>query len=445
MATSAGDRRLAGTRRKVHLTASATPVTPLVGRRTTRSMSARPPAAPMDPHASKVDLTVLARPLARRPTTRSKSTSACPPAASAGLHISDISPDVQPAVRGMPNEAVTCFAISVLQCVLHVGPFRRWAASLPCICPPETDVRAAGDGKCIACALGDLVRTAQRVDAVKTPLCVARLQARSAPSRAKEWATRVRSVIHNLAHDGRLVLGVHNDAHELLTILIEKAQEAAAVAEKAQEAAAAAGQIPGCPVPVCPLKQKVTEVRTCMACGTTSKRTPHVPEVMSTRVTSTPAAQYQDGASELMEFTCANSQCKGGKLQEHRKEELLMAAPDVVAIHVLRYTHRRVGSVPKKIRGDFVTPLTISVPVRRTDEPGSAVQTVHYNLRAVVEHIGHGADKGHYVAYVLHSETWHKIDDMTVEPVPTRDAETGHHLFHDRDVHLAFYERRRDD
>lgn len=94
-----------------------------------------------------------------------------------------------------------------------------------------------------------------------------------------------------------------------------------------------------------------------------------------------------------------------------REEHYLGAHPDSVTFHLKRFVTHPLTGEGSKIHHPIYVPLTLNLPARVS---GGAHQI--YRLISCIRHIGTLAG-GHYVAYVLHNETWWCCNDSKVTPV----------------------------
>ncbi|CAG9465422.1 unnamed protein product [Pedinophyceae sp. YPF-701] len=162
-------------------------------------------------------------------------------------------------------------------------------------------------------------------------------------------------------------------------------------------------------------------------------------EVGSFRAGEAPARSVQDALARFTAAEEVSGYRAGGVERQASKSTKLRKLPEVLVIHLQRFTYTAEGLVKLSRFVEFDEKLTISGKLLdplspHRGEPGGGV---HYRLRSTVTHLGADPFKGHYVADVCQDDgTWLHMNDTHVGKVPTT------HVFQ-QPCYLLFYQRER--
>lgn len=171
--------------------------------------------------------------------------------------------------------------------------------------------------------------------------------------------------------------------------------------------------------------------------------------------------QNSSVSSCLRSFSCSEALRDGDKyycdtccsLQEAQKRMRIKRLPPVLALHLKRFKYIEQLGKYKKLAYRVVFPHELRVPGARAGvgedgESGVGEQAeAVYDLFAVVIHVGHGPNHGHYVSIVKAHNRWLLFDDETVELIDEQSIAECYGATHDgasnTDVgYLLFYQAR---
>ncbi|XP_051547155.1 ubl carboxyl-terminal hydrolase 18 isoform X2 [Myxocyprinus asiaticus] len=117
-----------------------------------------------------------------------------------------------------------------------------------------------------------------------------------------------------------------------------------------------------------------------------------------------------------------------GQKQLSTHELRLVSLPRILCVHLKRF--RNDDGFTRKLHSRVTFPVTLNMGncaaagQSENVAPGSLQADEHYNLYAVIVHIG-TAMFGHYTAYIrpTHEPTWYYADDSTVQPATWADVQ----------------------
>lgn len=106
----------------------------------------------------------------------------------------------------------------------------------------------------------------------------------------------------------------------------------------------------------------------------------------------------------------------------------------MLTVHLKRFAFDLERGYMRKINTTIKYPQKLDLS--RYTSKDSKVTGTHYSLYAVVVHLGHGCDSGHYYAYVKSPEgKWYCMDDEDVQPASIDEvlSQNAYMLFYQQD------------
>eukprot|EP00887_Chlorella_sp_A99_P007803 scaffold20.g7803.t1 len=311
---------------------------------------------------------------------------------------------------GLSNPANTCFANSLLQCLLATPAVAAYLVSR------RHSGACAARGWCVAC---ELERLAVAVFAAAPGACVS----------PKPLWQQIRRI-------GRqFTFGRQEDAEELYVQLLDALERAEL------QAAGGAGRFAGAARGTTAVGHTfgswLRGQTHCLRGGhTSSAYEPHVGLELhvSPRCATLEAALRQFTAAERLEGDNAFACDACGATVPAERRVLLEVAPNVLQVtfkryQVSRFLHSSKLSTPIKF-GESLDLAPFVAPDALDDQPAT------YSLYAVCVHSGRSSDYGHYIAYVKVGGSWWCCNDSSVTKVALTHVlnASAYLLFYQRDV-----------
>ncbi|KAI9249829.1 hypothetical protein EDC94DRAFT_637164 [Helicostylum pulchrum] len=116
------------------------------------------------------------------------------------------------------------------------------------------------------------------------------------------------------------------------------------------------------------------------------------------------------------------------------KQMTINKTPMMLTVHLKRFAFDLERGYMRKINTTIKYPQKLDLS--RYTSKDSKVTGTHYSLYAVVVHLGHGCDSGHYYAYVKSPEgKWYCMDDEDVQPASIDEvlSQNAYMLFYQQD------------
>lgn len=306
---------------------------------------------------------------------------------------------------GLGNMGNTCFLNSILQCVTHTVPLFLRLRSTDHCAPCSYDK----DGFCSFCALKEHIdESIRRSGSVIRPV-------------------RFRDNLRKLSSDFRP--GQQEDAHEFLRCLLDNLDKCTTDPKPKDKPSSFDEESIVKQVFGGRLKSKLT----CCECGHCSEtyepfldlslEIDQADNLIDALESFTKLERIGDAEDKLNCEHCNAKVCKN-------KQLMLDRSPDVVAIHLKRFTSldRSVEKIDKHV----VYPLELDLKPFHCDPDIN--KELKYDLYGVVEHSG-SPSYGHYVCSVRSSpSTWHLMNDSHVDLISEASAlnQEGYILFYIR-------------
>lgn len=126
-------------------------------------------------------------------------------------------------------------------------------------------------------------------------------------------------------------------------------------------------------------------------------------------------------------FRCKNLVTAG-------KQTTINQTPMMLAVHLKRFAFDMERGYMRKINSTIKYPQKLDLARYTSKE--SKVTGTSYSLYAIVVHLGHGCDSGHYYAYVKSPEgKWYCMDDEDVQPANIEEvlSQNAYMLFYQQD------------
>uniref|UniRef100_F1KWJ3 Ubiquitin carboxyl-terminal hydrolase 36 n=1 Tax=Ascaris suum TaxID=6253 RepID=F1KWJ3_ASCSU len=304
---------------------------------------------------------------------------------------------LQPGCRnsgvGLFNYSNDCFLNAVLQTLVHTAPLARYVAELHS-CSNYSH-------NCFVCAMGEHVR---------------RAITSSGPFKA-QW---IQPYLKKIFPSHRP--GYQEDAHELLTLILDALDPTPPAAAKQHNGPAtnAPNQEPSASTPMEQLFGGAlrNEIR-CFGCGENYVNYERIRELnLGLRMRKREGIV---GINDLLvdyfsNETLSSFECKKCK----RKTQAQRVTRVIRAPHVLVVQLKRFNACGSKIR----LPVTIEMNVKLDRFMYLADDRNAYSLCGLIEHQGEGIDRGHYIAFVrgFDGKGWHCFDDETCQRVSVEDV-----------------------
>ena len=237
-------------------------------------------------------------------------------------------------------------------------------------------------------------------------------------------------------------LGVQEDSHEFLRILIEAMQKSSAMAYSADTTGRGFPHDNPANQNLYPFKLFRGKVESNVYCDSCHAKNSTIDPIedIGLEVTHTSGSALSDLSSAFHRFTkvepLAEYKCdKCGKMGRATKQSRLASIPPILTLHLKRF---RYGSDGKPIspplrRGREVSQLVGSSGSAKieghikfleifdlkpflTEEMSATVKNMFCRLFAVIVHAGKNSHSGHYIAYVrnISKNEWWKMDDARV-------------------------------
>jgi hypothetical protein len=237
-------------------------------------------------------------------------------------------------------------------------------------------------------------------------------------------------------------LGVQEDSHEFLRLLIDAMQKSSSNEEGSRENVDDL-------YPFKLFRGTVESNVKCDSCGATSATIDPIEDIGLEVSQSTPGSSLTDLSSAFARFTKAEP-LTGYKCDKCRttgratKQSRLASIPPVLTIHLKRFRYGLDGKPlppPAPRRGREVSQLLgasgsakieghikfleiFDLKPFLTDKMKDKVKNMFCRLFAVIVHAGKNSHSGHYVAYVrnLSKNEWWKMDDARVSKVTSQEV-----------------------
>ena len=102
-----------------------------------------------------------------------------------------------------------------------------------------------------------------------------------------------------------------------------------------------------------------------------------------------------------------------GHLEEAERNIRFSALPQILIVHLNRFTTHCWGGRVGKVSGNIAVPLTLCLRPWCTDD--CTYRDVTYKLQAAVLHSGSSCNSGHYTALVRNAHQWLHFDDENIQ------------------------------
>lgn len=311
---------------------------------------------------------------------------------------------------GLRNVGNSCFANSVMQCLLHIEPFATFF--LKSLSHEDTGECSKAGEWCPLCETEDLVQSYYR-------------------SGKKAYSPR--SFLVNIEEIGKhFSFGDQEDAHDFMvewldSIQVVMAKEAARACNKKKldqrsEETSLIWQIFG--------GYTRGEVR--CDCGFVSKTFQgfltlelQIPHGIRSLERALKAYTQTEELSGDNQYSCDS--CK--QRRDAEVSSMIEIGPNVLMIALKRFSYYGFG----KINTQISFPETLDLkPYMAKD--AADLEDLEYSLYAVIVHISPFSSAGHYISFVRRGTQWYKCDDSSVTPVSARTVLS-------QNVYMLLYQR----
>lgn len=296
--------------------------------------------------------------------------------------------------QGLENLGNTCYCNSVIQALYHCEPFREHCLKYK---------NEAGDNM-----LGALAEVFAQISTPK-----------NSRNAVKRFIQKVRK--ENVMFQS----SEHHDAHEFFNFLVNDIAESLIKKASYEKRKYLTTFKPSSPSPSVRPRTWIHQLfEGTLACETRCRRCDNVTEREEPFLDLSVEVEHNStlkgciesfGATEVLrhgeKYFCDSC----GSLQEAERKLRIGCLPPLLAVHLKRFKfddasgqyYRLTCNVP------FPIDLTLTSRAART----KTVAKVHYNLLAVIVHIGQTMQHGHYVCCSYHNNRWRIFDDQRVEVI----------------------------
>lgn len=237
-------------------------------------------------------------------------------------------------------------------------------------------------------------------------------------------------------------LGVQEDSHEFLRLLIDAMQKSCSRARKKGDS------VEGEEYSFKLFRGTVESNVRCSSCSASSSKIDPIEDI-GLEVTSTSSSSLTDVSSALERFTRAEPLDSGykcdkcGNMGKATKQSRLASIPPILTLHLKRFRYGSDGkpilppprrgrevaqligsSGSAKIEGHIRFPEFFDLKPFMTPELSSQHKNMYCRLFAVIVHAGKNSHSGHYIAYIrnISKKEWWRMDDARVTRVGTEEV-----------------------
>lgn len=242
-------------------------------------------------------------------------------------------------------------------------------------------------------------------------------------------------------------LGVQEDSHEFLRLLIEAMQKSSAMASPAKNEGTVYNPVYDNLYPFKLFRGTVESNVCCDSCHAMNSTIDPIEDI-GLEVTHTSGLALSDLSSAFQRFTkvepLTEYKCdRCGKMGRATKQSRLASIPPILTLHLKRFRYGSDGKPmpPSARRGREVSQLLgasgsakieghikfleiFDLKPFLTDELAGKVKSMFCRLFAVIVHAGKNSHSGHYVAYVrnISKNEWWKMDDARVSRATSQEV-----------------------